>query len=168
MQVDNLFKNKLFEQQITAMATKWCIIRNNGAGIKFHPKKQELRRMLREHKLAKEKANNKLSPEYIISNLRKVINFYFETWNIGERDINDVIKYNKERDMRCIICLDMVNSKNSANNVAVCNGPACHIYHSECYLEFLKSEEGKDCDKKYKCEQDTLCIACYQPMYIKC
>ena len=73
-----------------------------------------------------------------------------------------------------IICDDVDNPTNIqtqhykcyVSDLIMCKGPSNHIYHIKCYVEFLKSEEQKDISKTYKCEYDTLCVVCYQPMYL--
>lgn len=174
------FSNPSFVFQLTAGSLKWCMSRNNGAGIKFHPKKKEIRAEYLKYKQMRECLGNpKFKKEQLITNmtdhLKYILDMYLDNWDTGKCTLLHPLAYKTDctsngadnyalQHMACIVCLDTCNSVDS--NIINCSGPAKHMYHSECYLQFLKSEENKDLGKKYKCERDTLCIACYQPMNI--
>lgn len=172
-----IFSSITFKHQVAAGALNWCITRNNGAGIKLHPCKTDIRNGMIQYKKMRIHNNAGQTPvSRLTTHLQSILDLYLSNWDTSsvtlcKRYLSSHIDLQQNNavnmETQCVVCLDDIHVHNNDmmdSSLILCSGPAGHIYHRECYLEFLKSEETKDLDKKYKCERDTLCIACYQPM----
>lgn len=186
LNVPLLFTTPQFKQQLAAGALKWYLCRNKFSGIKLHPKKKQIRFEYAKYYHMRSKApihekNNVFICE-LTKGLQSIIELYIDNWDTTasyatrKSNIHGCKKHqilcNIQQNIRCVICLDDVCINKckrtgnilNMNDVIVCSGPASHIYHHDCYIEFLKMEQNKDKHKKYKCESDTLCITCFQPI----
>lgn len=178
-----LFTTLEFKKQLAAGALRWYLSRNNFSGIKLHPKKKEIRAEYKQYMNMRAKLvssahhncyNNNDNDNYmqtlkLVENLKHIIEIYLDGWDCpGTKQC----VLSTVSNIKCVICLDNVKINKCSSTgcvlnveqIIVCSGPASHVYHSNCYLAFLRAEQNNDINKKYKCESDTLCIACYQPI----
>ena len=190
-----LFSTDTFKCQLAARTVRLYMNRRIGIGIKLHPNKKKLREIMWQYAHCKMLGYSYMYMlGYLTEWLDIYFDFDYD-YNMNNKLQNIIIQeiLAQTSQNNCPICLDSltpvimscdpdigdidskcnrIHIKTSSSNprynndLIICKGSGSHIYHIDCYMKFLQSEEQKDKDKDYKCESDTLCIACYQPMYV--